>query len=51
LPWPRFWFRRGGATSAKLEPEWNIVEEERDMRERAAHAAISAVIGVIATKP
>jgi len=28
----------------------NIVEEERDMREGAAHAGISAVIGLTATK-
>jgi SAM-dependent methyltransferase len=43
-------------TRAMLEREFgdfgdlNIVEEERDMREGAAHAGISAVIGLTATK-
>jgi SAM-dependent methyltransferase len=43
-------------TRAMLELEFgdfrdlNIVEEERDMREGAAHAGVSAVIGLTATK-
>ena len=29
----------------------NVVEEERDMREGASHAGMSAVIGLTAIKP
>jgi hypothetical protein len=44
-------------TRAMLEREFgefrdlNLVEEERDMHEGAAHAGMSAVIGLTATKP
>jgi hypothetical protein len=44
-------------TRAMLEREFadfrdlNIVEEERDMREGASHAGMSAVIGLTGTKP